>query len=814
MSVRWLCSVGISLGALIAAPAAGAAAWKAENMVIPQTVQGQLLSVSCGAPGSCEGVGQVLDAQGYVRSLAESWNGSRWTTQSVPSFDAPVTSLSAVSCSGPSSCVAVGSYSGYTSAGMFAERWDGSSWTVQLMSNPPGTFGFLNSVACANADSCTAVGSELTKTGGQLPLVEVWNGIGWHAQQAPAEPGALASQLTGVSCPSVAACTAVGAYINSSGAELPTAESHTKSGWQLEALPLPSTAQVAFASAVSCSAVDECTLVGSYLTSDQELGLAERWNGFAWSQEKIAHPTGEAFTSLAGVSCTSSSACVAVGGAASPRSSGPLSESWNGSAWSVQATPSEPGGFLGSISCAAGSSCNAVGTPGLSGSPTAGPTTAASPAAIQPSGSTIPRPGLLIDAPRVGTLESAQAAAQAGAPSYPGVAALPEQPGRPASPAMYLPPALRSRLAATPPSGSTSLTLAEHWDGASWTATPTPAFAGAAVSQATGAACGSSSRCFVTGLYFDNSSGAELPLLERYDGTRWTIQAISLPAGAVGGVLFDVSCTAPNACTAVGEAFTPTGELAYAERWNGLQWTLQSVPGQSGLGTALGSVSCTAVDACMAAGAFLDNFTGTLTTLAEFWNGSKWSIEPTVNKSGNYSSYLYGVSCGAVDGCMAAGDYNYNGPGASGPLTESWSGTSWHLESMPAPAHASVGLPDPVSCSAVDACSAVGYWFSRTGAGAFADRWNGTAWAQQTVPTSLFALNGVGCVTATACLATSNGTSAVWGGVSWSTQSLAAPPVGNSASLVGVSCSAATADCLGAGDAFTGQPIPLAEGYS
>jgi hypothetical protein len=147
MRARVGCCCAVMTLMLAMAQVADATTWTAENMAIPQTVQGQLLSVSCGAPNACEGVGQTADAQGNTRALAEAWSGSRWKTQSIPSIDAPITSLSAVSCSGPSACIAVGSYEGNTSGGALAERSDGNSWTVQFLPNPAGATAFLNSVS-------------------------------------------------------------------------------------------------------------------------------------------------------------------------------------------------------------------------------------------------------------------------------------------------------------------------------------------------------------------------------------------------------------------------------------------------------------------------------------------------------------------------------------------------------------------------------------------------------------------------------------------------------------------------------------------
>jgi hypothetical protein len=809
MAARRASCAAVLVFFLVSASAAGAATWSAENMAIPQTPQGQLFSISCAANDACEGVGQVVDAQGNTRALAERGNGSSWKAQSAPSIDGPLTSLSAVSCSGPTSCIAVGSYQGNTTGGMLAERWDGSSWTVQLLSNPSGATGFLNSVSCTTSRACTAVGFAFNnRTGRQLSLVEVWNGFGWRAQRTPTPSGAQGAELTGVSCTSPTACTAVGSYFGQDGLPLPMAQSRVKSNWQLEAVPVPAGAIVTAPSSVSCSAADACTLVGTYLTNDQQFGLADRWNGFAWAQQTVPAPAGRPFVDLAGVSCPSASACIAVGGAASQTSSGPLAEIWNGSGWQVQSTPPQPGGFLGAVSCAAPRSCSAVGVPGLAGAPAA---------PSRSSAGSLPRPGLLADAPLVSSLGAAAAAkytARARTAGLGSGAAPAGIAGQQRSPAIYRAQATIGQLAAAASRPSSSLTLVEHWNGTSWTVQPNPGFNGAAIAQAIGISCGSPTACFATGLYIDNSTGAELPLLERYDGTRWSIQTAPAPAGALATRLFDVSCTAANACTAVGEAFTASTAVAFADRWDGTAWTLQRVPGQAGLGTALGSVSCTAANACSAVGALLNVLTGTESTLAEFWDGSRWTIQPTANKSGNYSSYLYGVSCTAASACMAAGGWNSNVSFTAGALSEVWSGAGWQLKSLPPLPNASFTIPDPVSCSAANACTAVGSWFSRAAGGAFADSWNGKAWAAQQVPTSLFALEGVSCLNTTACLATGGGTSAVWNGTSWAVQPLAPPPVGDFPDLPGVSCSAATADCMGVGSAFTGQPVPLAEGYS
>ncbi len=78
---------------------------------------------------------------------------------------------------------------------------------------------------------------------------------------------------------------------------------------------------------------------------------------------------------------------------------------------------------------------------------------------------------------------------------------------------------------------------------------------------------------------------------EHWNGTAWTVEP------SQGGEA--VSCTADNACTAVGSAGT------LAARWDGTSWTNQAVPTPSGAtAIALTSVSCASASACVAVGTY------------------------------------------------------------------------------------------------------------------------------------------------------------------------------------------------------------------
>src|SRR5205823_2063650 len=128
--------------------------------------------------------------------------------------------------------------------------------------------------------------------------------------------------------------------------------------------------------AVSCIAAAACTAVGWYDTPDElaQLLWAGRWDGTAWTRQPVPSPPSTAqFTSEAfeGVSCFSASACVAVGWYNTGASTVPLIETWNGATWAIQSSPASftaPFNALYAVSCTSATACTAVGTSYTSGS--------------------------------------------------------------------------------------------------------------------------------------------------------------------------------------------------------------------------------------------------------------------------------------------------------------------------------------------------------------------------------------------------------------------------------------------------------------
>jgi hypothetical protein len=311
------------------------AAWSLQTTPTPSgAVVSELFGVSCTSATACSAVGDYtnsINGTGTYWGLAERWDGSTWTIQSTPSGGG---SLSAVSCTSATACTAVGMFG-------LAERWDGSTWTIQ--STPSGGSS-LNGVSCTSATECIAVGSNSTYSA----LAEHWDGSTWTIQPTPG--GGI---LNGVSCTSATACIAVG-----SGG---LAERWDGSTWTILTTPTPSGATGVNLSGVSCTSATACITVGT-VSSGYFLGtLAESWDGSTWTIQTTPTPSGSAtLSSLWGVSCTSATACTALGDYSTSSSTSVLAERWDGRTWTIQSTPSGLAQLDG-VSCTSAAACTAVG---------------------------------------------------------------------------------------------------------------------------------------------------------------------------------------------------------------------------------------------------------------------------------------------------------------------------------------------------------------------------------------------------------------------------------------------------------------------
>jgi hypothetical protein len=103
-------------------------------------------------------------------------------------------------------------------------------------------------------------------------------------------------------------------------------------------------------------------------------------------------------------------------------------------------------------------------------------------------------------------------------------------------------------------------------------------------------------------------------------------------------------------------------------------WSAQPTPNSAGtIGGELDGVSCTSATACTAVGLSVVNSAGLQGTLAERWDGSRWSAQPTPNPAGATGRGFGGVSCTSATACTAVGSFNSKA-GKSFTLVERWDG--------------------------------------------------------------------------------------------------------------------------------------------
>jgi hypothetical protein len=709
--VVWTATVCLAW-ALATASTAQASRWSVSQTPNPSgAVQAALTGVSCASPTACFAVGMT------DRGVVERWNGTRWSGQPVAApLGASQVDLLGVSCSSPSACIAVGSYRNQAHDELtLAEHWDGTSWSILPTPNPatgsPQSLIVLQAVSCTSPSACTAVGND-----GAGTLVERWDGTSWSIQPSPNPVSSNSrypeAELSGVSCSSPTACTAVGDYPVTAGQAATLVERWDGTSWSIDTTPTPAGATNSFLVSVSCTAPNACVAVGTFNDAGLTSGpLAERWDGSSWSIQTTPNPAGATQAAFESVSCTSPTSCTAVGGhddascclrPVEDPTGQTLAEHWDGTAWSIQPTANPSGGSstAAGVSCTSENACVAVGGFRPSGNP--GGTDVALAERWSGAGWSI-QPTLGPNGSLAG-VSCASKLACVAVGSY------------------------------TRADGSEA-TLAESSDGDRWSIQPTPHPSGAVAAFLSGVSCAPAGGCTAVGT-FTNTAGQSQTLAERWNGTRWSIQRTPNPDGQ--GSLSGVSCASARFCIAVG------GGLI--EHWDGRRWSIQasvshnSDPTNPSPGGDLTTVSCVSPTFCIAAGG----------SLIERWNGARWLIQRSPNPAGR--PVLTSVSCSSRSACTAVGSYF---SGTTAILVERWNGARWSIEpSLHPTVTPTIGNWTAVSCSSRTECTAVG--FSRQPTTMLIRHRNGTAWPlQRPARPGLWdgTLMGVSCPSASNCAA-------------------------------------------------------------
>ncbi len=293
-------------------------------------------------------------------------------------------------------------------------------------------------------------------------------------------------------------------------------------------------------------------------------------------------------------------------------------------------------------------------------------------------------------------------------------------------------------------------TLIEHEVGGAWIRVKSPDAGASVSSQLFGIACSAAADCWAVGRSGAVFGGISSPLIEHYDGTRWTITPSANPAGQ--GALNSVTCTSTSNCWAAGSyEFQSAGlffSRALLEHWDGAVWSIVSIP-QTGVNTSFSDVTCSWSNNCWAVGDYSDIIMA-VHSLIEHYDGASW----TIAQHPGTVSFLSDVACVSSSLCWAVGQnaieqnvgagwtvvaritlpeyVNFKGiacasatlcyavgfaldPQTSTPhaIIVGYNGSTW--STVPTPAVSKSVLND-VTCSADNVCTAVGY-FRLPGAG-------------------------------------------------------------------------------------------------
>ncbi|MDQ6797683.1 MAG: hypothetical protein M3011_06615, partial [Actinomycetota bacterium] len=496
-----------------------------------------------------------------------------------------------------------------------------------------------------------------------------------------------------------------------------------------------------------------------------------------------SYPLGQ--PSISSVSCPSSDVCFAVGaldggGGPLPGGDGPLvlatTNATGADSWTQQQPPSAVATFAG-LSCPTTSTCVAVGTTigntGFVVTTTNGGATwseASIPASLSAVRSvSCPKSGACFALAYTATAETVITAAD---PSGTWTAE--------ALPAGDAPTGLSCATATTCWAvGSTydigteqysSQIIATTDGGAVWTQQTVPPNGGA---QLTKVSCPTVSTCWASGEVF---MGPPVMLATTDGGATWVQQTI--PGDL--GVISDLSCPTSQACEAP-EAFrtsqsSPFQQRVLVTRDGGATWGTATIPA----GVGLGGISCPSATECVAGGSSIIVTTdgaasfsratlpfGQVSNLAQITCPSTTTclalgnsasdatlplVVATTDKGGSWHgltlpadvTFVSAISCPSTASCYAAGAT------AAQPvvLVSKNGGATWRETLLP---RAVTGVSG-VSCPNVATCVAVG---TVAGGPSISTTTNsGRSWSERAVPAAVGQLGGVDCPTTTACYST------------------------------------------------------------
>jgi hypothetical protein len=281
--------------------------------------------------------------------------------------------------------------------------------------------------------------------------------------------------------------------------------------------------------------------------------------------------------------------------------------------------------------------------------------------------------------------------------------------------------------------GVGSLPLIGHWTGNTWSnvTAPYPKHSFDDSLYAVGDL--SPTDAWAVGTY-EYPDDTDQPLAEHWNGNAWTIDNPLIPVGSTDVEILAVSVVSAHdvwiAGHYEGDNFT---EYTVAERWNGHRWSIAKTIDPSLKYDQNYSYGISALpDGTEWTVGTWDSAKNGYESLVEEANGRTWRQVPSPNSPNGYESILNAVEAHSVDSAWAAGYYAVTNA-VGFPLTEHWDGKRWSIVAISAPANATNADLTSVSTYGKKEAITLGYYQEGAPASAYfplAEVWDGTRWSQ------------------------------------------------------------------------------------
>lgn len=290
------------------------------------------------------------------------------------------------------------------------------------------------------------------------------------------------------------------------------------------------------------------------------------------------------------------------------------------------------------------------------------------------------------------------------------------------------------------PTLSLKAPLYEHFDGTKWTVVPNPVVGGGGTIRGLSAA--SPHDIWAVGTYRTSSTNPiDLPLIEHWNGSRWSMINQKYSSTFATGSLIAVSTLSTNNVWMVGtqrRSIDNPSTQAFIEHWDGSQ--IHAVASPNPVHTI--SNYPKAITARSANDVWSVGISGTGNTLTEHWDGFQWKVVASPNmtfKGIPNFNLLTSVSSASKSDVWAIGLFNATATSFKRALAEHWNGTQWSITSFS-------GLPgDSQELSAVVSPGINNSWALGTSTTnnkvqPLLTHWDGTGWKNTSLPPSLSSL--------------------------------------------------------------------------